>query len=273
MLYLNNLSPTKIKLSGTIILSCVAVALWLDVMIPTLNVALMPILFMGLYALTELKFPYKPLFGLVYFVTVVVGFFIAIYRPSEFNYPLVLQAASLYDGGQPYSLFVNTSKAMGGYLVVLMLLNQSNIQSAQRDLPRSLIVTTLIVAFITLVACLVFNVGWEPKIPDGLLIFIAVNLGVTVLAEEAFFRLLIQKQIASFFTHKKMGVWVAAFITTILFTLSHTASIGPAFALYLIAGAGYSFVYAYTNRLSMAIAVHFGVNILHFLLLEYPLSL
>ncbi len=87
MRYLNNLSPTKIKLSGTLILSCIAIALWVASMIPTLNLSLMPLLLIGLYTATEVKFQYKFLFGLAYFYTVVVGFFIAIYRPNEFDYP------------------------------------------------------------------------------------------------------------------------------------------------------------------------------------------
>ena len=94
---------------------------------------------------------------------------------------------------------------------------------------------------------------------------------VTVIAEEMFFRVLIQEQIAAFLNYSTGGLILGAACATALFAIAHTTQIGAAFFLFLIAGAAYSGVYLLTNRISMAIWVHFVTNAGHFILLAYPL--
>ncbi len=263
----------KLKTIGTVTLGCVAVALWLVDLIPTLNVLLLPVFIIGLYIISGNPLSHKAIAMAIWLATLLLGFFIAIYRPDGFNYPLIWQTTSLYEGGQPFLLRANTSKAIGGYLVIAFLLTHTLRKKEQHSLLASVIFTFAVAVLAILVASFVFGVQWKPKLSEGFLIFSIVNLGITVASEEAFFRLLIQDYIASLFTNKHVGICVAAGIATLLFAFAHTTTFNAAFLLYLCVGAGYSAVYIYTRRLSMAIAVHFGVNILHFSFLEYPLSI
>ncbi len=259
------------KLVGTAILASLAIILWLAGCIPSLNLIFLPAFIAGLYVISEASPPNKIVTIGMWLATVSTGFFIAIYRPNDFSYPLVWHAASLYNGGEPFLLHANGSKAVGGYLIIMFLLPFTTPGPKQAPLPESITLTTIVVISMIFIASFIFEVGWQPKLSEGILIFSIVNLGVTVIAEEAFFRLLIQDYISSFFENKFFGVIVPVSITALLFAVAHTNTFGPELLLHLAAGLGYCLVYTYTKRLSMAIASHFGVNILHFLLLEYPL--
>ncbi|ERI53505.1 hypothetical protein N878_15260 [Pseudomonas sp. EGD-AK9] len=111
-------------------------------------------------------------------------------------------------------------------------------------------------------------VGWQPKWPDGLLLWLAVNLGVAVMAEELLFRGLLQRALI-----RRLGAWPGLLLTAALFGAAHLP-FSPLFALVAgIAGLGYGLALHYSGRLSLAIALHGAVNLLHILLLSYPLRL
>lgn len=240
--------------------------------LPWLNALLLPIFALGLYLIANHKSTYKTIDISLWLVTLLLGFFIAVYRPSDFHYPLIWQSEQLFEGGKSFLLYVNLSKGLSGYLVLIWLLNIYP-SSNQTTAKMAVIATLLAVIAILSIAYIFFGIAWQPKFLDGLIYFIIVNLCITVVAEEAFFRLLLQQHLASFFSQARLGLYIGVSVSTILFALAHGVSSGSAMLLFLFAGAVYSIVYAYTRRLSVAIATHFGVNILHFILLEYPLSI
>ena len=116
-----------------------------------------------------------------------------------------------------------------------------------------------------------FDVNWSPKWPAGIAWFTLINLTITVMAEEAFFRLLLQDKLRSILP-ETWGAWIAPFTACTVFALTHAPVTHPGFFLYWFAGAVYALVYIKTCRFSVAVATHFCVNLLHFLLLEYPLA-
>jgi membrane protease YdiL (CAAX protease family) len=111
-------------------------------------------------------------------------------------------------------------------------------------------------------------VAWQPKWPQDLWLWLAVNLGVTVLAEELLFRGLLQTRLIAW-----LGVWPGIALTALLFGAVH-APFSPLFALVAgVAGLGYGLAFHYSDRLSLAVGLHAAVNLLHVLLLSYPLRL
>ncbi|MFT0625032.1 CPBP family intramembrane glutamic endopeptidase [Ectopseudomonas guguanensis] len=111
-------------------------------------------------------------------------------------------------------------------------------------------------------------VAWQPKWPEGLLLWLAVNLGVAVLAEELLFRGMLQTALV-----KRLGTWPGLLLTAGLFGAAHLP-FSPLFAVVATcAGLGYGLAFHYSGRLSLAIALHGAVNLLHILLLSYPLRL
>ena len=72
---------------------------------------------------------------------------------------------------------------------------------------------------------------------------------------------------------RRLGAWPGLLLTAALFGAAHL-SLGPLFALLAgVAGLGYGLALHYSGRLSLAIALHGAVNLLHILLLSYPLRL
>ena len=95
------------------------------------------------------------------------------------------------------------------------------------------------------------------------------------MAEEAFFRGFVQQKLMEKLSVKlsaRRAAWGATCIGAMLFGLAHFAG-GPGYVLAAtLAGLLYGVVYLYTGRLSMAIAVHFLLNILHLLFFTYPMA-
>lgn len=260
---------------ATVAVSVISTLLVVIGYLPIINALLLLPFVFGLYALTLIPDSRKVLLAIVLVLTFLLGVFIAIFRPAGFDYPLVWDAGVLYEGGSHFSLYVNLSKAIGGFLVLIWL--WEGVRSRASTRPGEMSITSQIalvatgVTAITIVAYTFFGLSWEPKLPDGILYFVAVNLLVTILSEEAFFRLLLQRQIERFFINKKLGVCVAIAVASVLFALVHSAATGVIFFLFLFAGLIYAAVYAWTRNLLASISAHFGVNIIHFTLLEYPL--
>lgn len=110
--------------------------------------------------------------------------------------------------------------------------------------------------------------AWQPKWPAELAPWLAVNLGVTALAEELLFRGLLQGALVA-----RLGAARGIGLTAALFGLAH-APFGSAFALVAgVAGLGYGWTLQLSGRLAAAVLLHGAVNLLHFLLLSYPLRL
>ncbi len=267
-----HLPPTVLATSAIAAATLLFVALdW----VPLINAVLLLPFAIGLYGLVTISDSRRALIAAILLPTVLTGFFVAIFRPKGFSYPLVWNPGILYEGGEPFSLYVNLSKAIGGYLVIIWLglglRNHGSTLIGDRSLISQMILSLVGACAILFLAFALYGVDWKPKLPDGILYFVVVNLMVTVLSEEAFFRLLMQSQIERFFKNKRMGICVGIATASLLFALAHAGATDPIFFLFLFAGFVYAAIYAWTRSLLTSIATHFGVNITHIILLEYPL--
>ncbi len=110
--------------------------------------------------------------------------------------------------------------------------------------------------------------SWQPKWPDAFWWWLVLNVGVVSLAEEAFFRGLLQSQLIRWF-----GAWPGIIVATLAYAALHLL-VNPVYALLAgIAGLGYGMVLHFSGRLSLAVLLHASINTLHFLLLSYPFRL
>ncbi|MBB1519490.1 CPBP family intramembrane glutamic endopeptidase [Aquipseudomonas guryensis] len=165
---------------------------------------------------------------------------------------------------QPYALRLSWDKLLLGLTLMAWWLGQP---SRSQPLGKPLwLVMSLTLLLVPLLALLLGVVSWQAKLPQDLWLWLAVNLGVAVLAEELLFRAWLQTQLV-----KTLGVWPGLLLTSVLFGAAHIP-FSPLFALVAgLAGLGYGLVFHYSGRLSLAIALHGAVNLLHLLLLSYPL--
>lgn len=162
----------------------------------------------------------------------------------------------------PFTMYLNFDKVLVGIFVLLNL-----------PTPKATATTTLIT--IRNLACLILvmaiaapftgYVRFNPKFPELTWLWAMNNFFFVCLAEEALFRGFIQTQLLRW-----MKGGPAVILSAALFGLAHyqggLSYIGFAF----LAGLFYGQTYWRTGRLQTAMAVHFGLNLVHFLLFSYP---
>lgn len=115
-------------------------------------------------------------------------------------------------------------------------------------------------------------VAFDPKLPQITLIWILRMLLSVCLAEEAFFRGHLQEKLTLALRQYKQGAWIAWGVVSLLFGLVHWPGGMPMILMATLAGLAYGFAYLKTGRLEAAVLVHFFVNLIHFLLLSYPMT-
>lgn len=256
----------KHKFGLSLALLWLAIALCYSGLLPLANLVSLTLMGTGLAALSltpTTSHLSRLLFAALWAGCVLLGFFTAIFRPAGFHYPLVYDYSEL-----DFSLFANFGKALAGYLTLLWLWSAG----AKRPLPVALGLSLVFALAVIATAHFIFDLAAQPKWPAAALVFIFCNLAITVLAEEAFFRLLLQRQLEKLFPQRCGATWLALGISAAVFALAHAPPSHPAFALFLFAGGCYALVYTLTRRFSAALLTHWSVNVLHFTLLEYPLG-
>jgi membrane protease YdiL (CAAX protease family) len=175
-------------------------------------------------------------------------------------------ARQLSDDAPPYSLRFGWDKLTAGIILLAWWLGQPR-KTLSNPKQTALVAAATLIA-VPLLALGTGLVGWQPKWPEGLALWLLVNLGVVSLAEELLFRGLLQTQLVRW-----LGAWAGIGISTAIFAAAHLP-FSPLFALLAgVAGLGYGLVYHFSGRISLAIALHLAVNTLHILLLSYPLRL
>ncbi|MCB0385193.1 MAG: CPBP family intramembrane metalloprotease, partial [Bdellovibrionales bacterium] len=115
--------------------------------------------------------------------------------------------------------------------------------------------------------------GWlslqSTPLPDWTAIWIFKNLFLTVIAEEALFRGLIQRELKERLPHKWSRLSLP--LSALLFGLAHFSGGGRYIAAASLAGVFYGWAWERSGgRLEAAILCHFGLNLCHFFFLTYP---
>jgi uncharacterized protein len=181
------------------------------------------------------------------------------FQRVELLAPQVLSA-----GAVPYAVAVGFPKVVVGILI-LGLINPALLsrQGLGGVLVRAAPVFAFTVALVMACALAIGYTAFAPQWTTLFLLWAPINLFFTCLAEEAFFRGFVQQELAR---------WpiAALIIAAILFGAAHFAG-GVSYVLAgIVAGLGYGWAFHRTQRIEAAIAVHFGVNAVHFLLFVYP---
>ena len=173
-------------------------------------------------------------------------------------------ARQLSADAPPYTLRLSWDKLLVGVTLLAWWLGQPRLSKAIS--PRVWLTAASTLLGVPLLALALGLVGWQPKWPPGLWLWLMVNLGVTVLAEELLFRGLLQTRLVNW-----LGAWQGIGLSTLLFAAVHIP-FSPLFAVVAgVAGLGYGLMLHFSGRISLAIALHLAVNVLHLLLLSYPL--
>lgn len=213
------------------------------------------------------------LWGSVILLSVGIG----LYRPEDFQYPILFSVDSLHEGGKPFSLYLNWAKAVAGYGLLIWFYNrQQNLFLANTKPVQNLVMVLLCVTATLMAATYFLDLGYHAKQPQYIWYFLLHNLFITCVVEEVFFRLVIQQKleniaIEQFKVRITTAKLLALALTTLLFVLVHQLTSLKLIVVYAMAGLCYGLVFTLSRCLHVSIATHFLVNAFHFSLLTYPI--
>lgn len=205
-----------------------------------------------------------------------MGLAIGLYRPAGFSYPQVLALPELYPGGQPFALYANLGKATAGFMTLLLLVHACHPQFKPVSTPAARALLVLVLAgVIFAVAIPLGDLQWHPKSIYAVINFAWVNLLITCVAEEAFLRLLVQRELGLMCERLTHNRWASEALpltlTTTLFVVTHGINDANLLLIYSIAGGLYALCYSLSKSVFTCIALHFLVNFIHFSFLTYPI--
>jgi membrane protease YdiL (CAAX protease family) len=181
--------------------------------------------------------------------------------------PVVLSA-----GAAPHSISVGFPKVVTG-IIILGLINPVLVHSWRelgRVLARALPVFVITATVGMAVVLAMGYTSFAPKWTALFLLFAPINLFFTCLSEEAFFRGFVQHELSQVGSRPALAAGIGLAIGAILFGLAHFGGGTNYVIAAAVAGLGYGWAFLRTQRIEAAMAVHFGVNAVHFLLFTYP---
>ena len=233
--------------------------------------SLVPIFFLllGCVALTKEQITGFYRFALVLMLSILI-FAIGLHVvPGFANWPYA-RIVLLSEHSAAFSIWFNLDKPLIG-LFILASLHDELIKTIQQFAQMLKSMWKPLVIGILFVYMLAMLLGYA-KVD---ITFVAVffpwaikNLVFTVIAEEAFFRGLIQRQIHRYTNLPQpfYGIVIAG----VLFGIAHFAGGTTYVLLASVAGCLYGYVYWLTGRIEAAILTHFSLNAGHFLFFTYP---
>ncbi|MES0808206.1 CPBP family intramembrane glutamic endopeptidase [Roseibium sp. SCPC15] len=201
----------------------------------------------------------------------VTGHLVMIHALPGFDNLKVLSGVQVSPNGIPYSMYLNFDKAVLGFFLVLFaaepLKSRSELNACVRAAATWFAPTA---GLLILLAYLAGLVVFDPKIPSFLPVWIFSNLLITCVAEEAFFRRFVLAELGKHAGSERIRNAIALILSSLFFAYYHLNG-GLLFAGFsLVAGLCYGAAYLRTNRVEVAILVHFLVNLTHILFFTYP---
>lgn len=212
------------------------------------------------------------------FVRVIAGIFVlilsiglAIHQLPGFHNLKVLDHIYISSNGIPFTLYLNFDKTIMGIFILGFSHQLISRKSEWLLLFKQIAVKAPAVFLMVMFLAFILGfVRFDFKIPDSILIWTINNLLFVCMAEEAFFRGFIQKNLSLIMKKIRYGDYWAILIAAILFGLSHYVGGAKYMTLATVAGMGYGWVYLTTKRIEGSILTHFGLNLTHFLFFTYP---
>ncbi len=190
-----------------------------------------------------------------------------------FHPVMLVRDLCLTPDAAPFALGLGFDKAAAGLLLLAAFgVRVTSWRQLALQLPAIAAVAVATAAVSIGIAVVAGYVRFEPKWVDAAPAFLVANLLFTCVAEEAFFRGLIQERLMRLAETRRQPAWnwIAVAVSTVLFGLAHAGGGATWLAVATIAGLGYSLVYARTRSIEGAILVHFAVNAAHFIGFTYP---
>jgi membrane protease YdiL (CAAX protease family) len=240
---------------------------WALELISQTSIPFISLLYLSAYCAIDRE-QIKLIFSRIAFIILaVLSLLFAVHKIPGFHNELIFSNASFGDSELPFQLYANLDKALAAIAILIAFNKYINWKVSRSELK-----------LISLSILVFFSFGWllgaglDLKFGELTFVFFFFNLFVTCLAEEAFFRLLIQDKLAKYLP-SMYSAYLAVFFTALIFMLAHFhTGVGAEKRLILIflAGLLYGAIYLRSKSLGSAIVMHFAINIIHFSFFTYP---
>jgi membrane protease YdiL (CAAX protease family) len=184
---------------------------------------------------------------------------------------VLVDSVALSPGAAAYSIGLGFPKVVTGIFIFGLLHERVRSWREMGEILRSAAPVLLVTLIAVMAIALAMGyVRFEPKWSSLFLVWAPINLLFTCFSEEAFFRGFVQRELAQIGSNRKVAAMVALVVAAVLFGLAHFGGGWQYMCAATVAGLGYGWAYQRTQRVEAAMAVHFGVNAVHFLLFTYP---
>ncbi len=202
---------------------------------------------------------------------VILAVALATHQMPGIHNVLVLDGVSVSALSAEYTLYWNYDKGFAGVVLYSVC-----VQPQESTPWKRVIVVTGTAAVLTGVvvgvsATAAGFVAWDLKWPAILAVWVPANLLLTCVAEETFFRGVLQRHLGWWLRGRVSEPALAALLVgAVAFGVAHFAGGTTYVVLATIAGIGYGAAYHLTGRVEAAIVVHFLLNLSHLVLFSYP---
>jgi membrane protease YdiL (CAAX protease family) len=185
--------------------------------------------------------------------------------------PRVVSNVVLGPGSAPYTKYLNFDKGIAGLLLLgIYASDQPAADEGSRHAAGFLWRFAIVVVVVMALSLALGHVRWDPKLPPWWAVWTWSMVFLTALPEEALFRGVVQSLITKPFGGTDRAAAAAIVIAGMLFGVAHLAGGATYVAVASAAGIGYGWIYASTRSIGAAVAVHAGLNAIHFLFFSYP---
>lgn len=214
-----------------------------------------------------------PLRAVAWSVVVIAAVTLATHQVPWIHNVLVLDAVSVSASAADFTLYWNYDKGFAGVVLYTVCVQPQAVTGWNRAVVATGAMAVLTVAAVSVPAMATEFVSWDPKWPAILGVWVPANLLVTCVAEETFFRGLLQRQMSRALRGRVPGAaLVAVLAAAAAFGAAHVAGGTTYVLLATVAGLGYGAAYQLTGRVESSIFVHFTLNLAHLLLFTYPFA-
>ncbi len=204
-------------------------------------------------------------------VTAILALALATHRLPGFNNPVLIANMKFSVDAAPFTQYANFDKAAVGLILLVFLCNRVRSAADWKDMLRRTAPVALITTVSTMaIATAIGYVRPDLKLSSYTPVFLIANLLFTCVAEEAFFRGILQDRLARALHHVRFGGHVAVLCSAILFGLAHAGGGSRSVMLATLSGLGCAYAYAIVQRIEAPIITHFTLNAVHFIGFTYP---
>ncbi|MFZ6645334.1 CPBP family intramembrane glutamic endopeptidase [Undibacterium sp. TJN25] len=204
-------------------------------------------------------------------LTAVLALALAMHKLPGFHNPLLIDGARFSADAAAFRQYANFDKGAAGLVLLALLCKRAqSVEELSDVFRRALPVAGMTIVLVMAVAVPIAYLKPDFKLPSYTPVFLLANLFLTCVAEEAFFRGLLQERLTRLLRKIRWGALVAMLFSALLFGLVHLGGGMQLALLVSIGGAGYAYAYNITRKIEAAILVHFLLNAAHFVFFTYP---